>query len=84
MNLLAVIRTEMELKQFTNLPLGETEVHLSAALRCEAGLFLERAAHGAGGDGQVAVVAKVRVSIELRGMPWIHTSNRRLSRQQSF
>ena len=44
-------------KSSTDLPLGETEVHLAAALSVEAGAFLERPAHGAGGDGQVAVVA---------------------------
>jgi hypothetical protein len=42
---------------FTHSPLGETEVHLAAALGVQAGSLLERPAHGAGGDGQVAVVA---------------------------
>lgn len=69
---------------FTNLPLGETEVHLAAALRCEARAILQGTAHRAGGDGQVAVVAKVGVSIDLQGEWWMRTSNRRLSRQQSF
>lgn len=49
-------------KSLAHLPLGETEVHLAAALSLEAGAFLERPAHGAGGDGQVAVVAVDAVS----------------------
>jgi hypothetical protein len=56
----------MELGESTNLPLGKTEVHLAAALRCEARAFLQGAAHRAGGDGQVAVVAGVGVSIGLK------------------
>lgn len=46
----------------THLPLGETEVHLAAALGVQAGSLLERPAHGAGGNGQVAVVTGNRVS----------------------
>jgi len=42
---------------FTHSPLGEAEVHLAAALGVQAGSLLERPADGAGGDGQVAVVA---------------------------
>jgi hypothetical protein len=46
----------------TNLPLGETEVHLTAALSSETGSLLEGAAHRPGGNGQVAVVATATVS----------------------
>ena len=40
----------------THLPLGETEVHLTTALGVQAGSLLQRAAHGTGGNGEVAVV----------------------------
>lgn len=49
--------------EYTNLPLGETEVHLTAALCIETGGLLEGAAHRPGGNGQVAVVARAPVSI---------------------
>jgi hypothetical protein len=55
----------METREFTNLPLGETEVHLAAALGGETGAFLEGTAHGACGDGQVTVVAVGGVSIAI-------------------
>ena len=46
----------------TNLPLGETKIHLAAALGGETGSLLEGAAHRPGGNGQVAVVAIPTVS----------------------
>jgi hypothetical protein len=42
----------------TDLPLGETKVHHAAALSSETGLVLQGPAHGAGGNRQVAVVAR--------------------------
>lgn len=77
-------RFRIELERFTYIPLGETEVHDSAALRGETRGFLQGAAHRAGGDGQVAVVAGVEVSIDSKEHWCTRTSNRRLSRQQSF
>lgn len=41
----------------TNLPLGESQVHLSAAFGLETRAFLEGPADRASGNGQVAVVA---------------------------
>jgi hypothetical protein len=42
---------------YTDLPLGETEFHVSTALSSETGAVLERPANRARSDGQVAVVA---------------------------
>jgi hypothetical protein len=39
------------------LPLGETKIHLAAALSDKALLLLEASADDTGGDGQVSVVA---------------------------
>lgn len=39
------------------LPPGETKVHLAATFGGDPGVVLQAPAHGAGGDGQVAVVA---------------------------
>lgn len=44
-------------RKTTNLPLGETQVHLATALSGDTRAFLEGAADRAGGDGQVTVVA---------------------------
>lgn len=45
----------------THLPLGKSEVHLSSALGSQSLVFLERAADNTGGDGQVTVVAVIRI-----------------------
>lgn len=42
--------------RYTNLPLGELQVHLATALRGSTGFFLEGPANRAGRHGEVAVV----------------------------
>ena len=70
--------------EYTNLPFGETQIHLATALSLETGAFLERPAQSATGNGQVAVVAGTRSAMapSSRGIGR-HTSSQRLSRQQS-
>lgn len=50
----------------TDLPLGETKVHETATLSSKTGLVLQGPAHRAGGNRQVAVVARTMSEINCR------------------
>lgn len=69
----------------TNLPLGESQIHLATTLGLQTRAFLEGATNGAGRDGEVAVVANK--SARSPGQ-WQEaeerTSDRQISRRKSW